>query len=125
MTKKQLKQLVEECLNEIDFAPGFKPQRELTIVAVVTGSDVTDMITYLKKMHEILTEEFGKDITFDEKLNTNFSSSKNKKAEATFTIENQMDLEETKNVLGEIHQELTMWSINEDLVIDFGFKVKK
>ena len=36
-----------------------------------------------------------------------------------------MDLEETKNVLVEIHQELTMWSINEDLVIDFGFKVKK
>ena len=69
MTKKQLRLLIKECLNEIDFAPGFKPsEKELTIVATVTGSDVQDLLTYLKELHRILIEEFSQDVVFDEKL---------------------------------------------------------
>jgi len=125
MTKKQLKQLVEECLNEIDFAPGFRPQRELTIVAVVTGSDVTDMITYLEELHQILTNYFGDNITFEEKLDSVILPNKDKKAEVTFTIKNQKDMEQIKSSFQEIYDGLTMWSIQQDLVIDFDFKLKK
>jgi hypothetical protein len=43
MTKTQLKQLIKECLCEIDFAPGFRPTHDLTIVSTVTGRDVDDL----------------------------------------------------------------------------------
>ena len=126
MTKKQLRLLIKECLNEIDFAPGFKPsEKELTIVATVTGYDVQDLLTYLKELHRILIEEFGQDVVFDEKLNSSVLPNKDKKTEATFTIKNQNSLERTKLILGEIHEELTMWSIQQDLVIDFNFRIKK
>ena len=46
MTKTELKQLIKECLNEIDFAPGFRPTHDLTIVSTVTGSEVDHIKTY-------------------------------------------------------------------------------
>jgi hypothetical protein len=124
MTKTQLKQLIKECLNEIDFAPGFRPQTELTIIAFVIGSQVDDLKRYLLKMARVLHDEFGNDIEFDENLNSLILPNKDKKTEATFTLKNQDDLDSTKEILSQIQEELTMWSIKEDLVIDFGFKIK-
>ena len=47
MTQSELKQLIKECLNEIDFAPGFRPTQDLTIVSTVTGSDVDHLKKYV------------------------------------------------------------------------------
>ncbi len=80
MTRKQLKQLIKECLCEIDFAPGFRPQRELTVVASVSGSDTQDLITYLEELHQVLTNYFGDNITFEEKLDSVILPNKDKKA---------------------------------------------
>ena len=114
----------EQSLNEIDFAPGFRPQTELTIIAFVIGSQVDDLKRYLLKMARVLHDEFGNDIEFDENLNSLILPNKDKKTEATFTLKNQDDLDSTKEILSQIQEELTMWSIKEDLVIDFGFKIK-
>ena len=75
MTRKQLKQLIKECLCEIDFAPGFRPQREFTVVASVSGSDTQDLITYLEELHQVLTNYFGDNITYV--TNSFFSRSQN------------------------------------------------
>ncbi len=51
-----------------------------------------------------------------------------KKIETTFTIIDIIDDLMSKTVrenLQDIHEKLTMWSINQDLVIDFTFKIKK
>jgi len=51
-----------------------------------------------------------------------------KKIETTFTIIDIIDDLMSKTVrenLQDIHEQLTMWSINQDLVIDFTFKIKK
>ena len=125
MTKSELKQLITECLNEIDFAPAFKPKKELTIVAFVVGDQVDDLKRYLIKMARVLHDEFGDDIEFDENLNSFILPNKDKKTESTFTLKNQNNLDDTKQTLLQIHEELTMWSIKEDLVIDFGFGIKK
>jgi len=51
-----------------------------------------------------------------------------KKIETTFTIIDIIDDLMSKTVrenLQDIHEKLTMWSIQQDLVIDFTFKIKK
>lgn len=128
MTKTQLKQLIKECLCEIDFAPGFRPQRDLTIVSTVTGSDVDDLKKYVLELHKILVHEFDEDVQFDQNLNMSVLPNKDKKIDTTFTIINiidDADLTIVKQTLEQIHEELTMWSIRQDLVIDFTFKIKK
>jgi hypothetical protein len=53
---------------------------------------------------------------------------KDKQIETTFTIIDIIDELMSKTVrenLQDIHEQLTMWSINQDLVIDFTFKIKK
>jgi hypothetical protein len=55
-------------------------------------------------------------------------SNGDKKIETTFTIIDIIDELMSKTVrenLQDIHEQLTMWSINQDLVIDFTFKIKK
>lgn len=128
MTKTQLKQLIKECLCEIDFAPGFRPTHDLTIVSTVTGSDVDDLKTYILELHRILKANFGNDVQFEEKLNMSMLPNGDKKIETTFTIIDIIDDLMSKTVrenLQDIHEQLTMWSINQDLVIDFTFKIKK
>jgi len=128
MTKTQLKQLIKECLNEIDFAPGFRPTHDLTIVSTVTGSDVDDLKKYVLELHRVLTANFGNDVQFEEKLNMSMLPNGDKKIETTFTIIDIIDDLMSKTVrenLQDIHEQLTMWSINQDLVIDFTFKIKK
>jgi len=58
MTQAQLKQLIKECLCEIDFAPGFRPTHDLTIVSTVTGSDVDHLKKYVLELHRVLTANF-------------------------------------------------------------------
>lgn len=128
MTKTQLKQLIKECLNEIDFAPGFRPTHDLTIVSTVTGSDVDDLKTYLLELHRVLKANFGDDIQFEEKLKKSILPNKDIQVEITFTIIDIIDDLMSKTVrenLQDIHEKLTMWSINEGLVINFNFKIKR
>jgi len=128
MTKTQLKQLIKECLNEIDFAPGFRPTQDLTIVSTVTGSDVDDLKKYVLELHRVLTANFGDDVQFEENLKKSILPNKDKQVEITFTIIDIIDDLMSKTVrenLQDIHEQLTMWSIQQDLVIDFTFKIKK
>ena len=128
MTKSELKELIKECLNEIDFAPGFRPTNDLTIVSTVTGSDVDDLRYYVLELHKVLVQGFGDDVKFEEKLNMSILPNKDKKIETTFTITDIIDdlmLKTVKDSLQDIYERLTMWSIREDLVIDFTFKIKQ
>jgi len=128
MTKTELKQLIKETLNEIDFAPGFRPTHDLTIVSTVTGEDVDDLKKYILELHKVLTAGFGDDVIFEEKLKMSILPNKDKKIENTFTIVDIIDDLMSKTVkehLQDIHERLTMWSINQDLVIDFNFKISK
>lgn len=128
MTKSELKELIKECLNEIDFAPGFRPTNDLTIVSTVTGSDVDDLRYYVLELHKVLVQGFGDDVKFEEKLNMSILPNKDKKIETTFTITDIIDdlmLKTVKDSLQDIYERLTMWSIREDLVIDFTFKIKR
>ena len=128
MTQSELKQLIIECLCEIDFAPGFRPTHDLTIVSTVTGSDVDHIKTYLLELHRVLKANFGDDIQFEKKLKMVILPNKDKQVEITFTIIDIIDDLMSKTVrenLQDIHEKLTMWSINEGLVIDFNFKIKR
>ena len=128
MTKTELKQLIKECLNEIDFAPGFRPTHDLTIVSTVTGSEVDHIQTYVLELQRVLKLNFEDDVQFEEKLNVVILPNKDKEVETTFTIIDIIDDLMSKTVrenLQRIHEQLTMWSISKDLVIDFTFKIKR
>ena len=128
MTQSELKQLIKECLCEIDFAPGFRPTHDLTIVSTVTGSDVDPLKTYILELHRVLKANFGDDVQFEENLKKSILPNEDKQVEITFTIIDIIDDLMSKTVrenLQDIHEKLTMWSINEGLVIDFNFKIKR
>ena len=130
MTKSKLKQLIKECLNEVvdPKYTEYSSTPDLTIVSTVTGSDVDDLRTYVLELHRILVQAFGDDVKFEEKLNMSILPNKDKKIETTFTITDIIDdlmLKTVKENLEDIDQRLTMWSIQNDLVIDFYFKIKK
>ena len=128
MTKTELKQLIKECLNEIDFAPGFRPTHDLTIVSTVTGSEVDHIKTYVLELHRVLKLNFEDDVQFEEKLKVVILPNKDKEVETTFTIIGIIDDLMSKTVresLQRIHEQLTMWSIDKALVIDFNFKIKR
>ena len=129
MTKTELKQLIKECLNEV-VDPKYTEYSsipDLTIVSTVTGSDVDDLKTYVLELHRVLKANFGDDVQFEEKLKMSILPNKDKKIETTFTIIDIIDelmLKTVRENLQDIHEQLTMWSINQDLVIDFTFKIK-
>ena len=128
MTKTELKQLIKECLNEIDFAPGFRPTHDLTIVSTVTGSEVDHIQTYVLELQRVLKLNFEDHIQFEKKLKTSILRNEDKQVEITFTIIGIIDDLMSKTVrenLQRIHEQLTMWSISKDLVIDFTFKIKR
>ena len=128
MTKTELKQLIKECLNEIDFAPGFRPTHDLTIVSTVTGSEVDHIQTYVLELQRVLKLNFEDHIQFEKKLKTSILRNEDKQVEITFTIIDIIDDLMSKTVrenLQRIHEQLTMWSISKDLVIDFTFKIKR
>lgn len=118
----------EQSLNEIDFAPGFRPTHDLTIVSTVTGSDVDHIKTYILELHRVLKLNFEDDVQFEEKLKKSILSNKDIQIEITFTIIDIIDDLMSKTVrenLQRIHEQLTMWSIDKGLVIDFNFKIKR
>jgi len=118
MTKTELKQLIKECLCEIDFAPGFRPNEDLTIVSTVTGSDVDHLKTYLLELHRVLKANFGDDVQFEENLKKSILPNEDKQVEITFTIIDIIDALMSKTVrenLQDIHEKLTLWSKNEGL----------
>ena len=118
MTQSELKQLIKECLCEIDFAPGFRPTHDLTIISTVTGSDVDHIKTYLLELHRVLNANFGDDVQFEENLKKSILPNKDKQVEITFTIIDIIDDLMSKTVrenLQDIHEKLTLWSKNEGL----------
>ena len=130
MTKSELKELIKECLKEVvdPKYTEYSSTPDLTIVSTVTGSDVDDLRTYVLELHRILVQAFGDDVKFEEKLNMSILPNKDKKIETTFTITDIIDdlmLKTVKENLEDIDQRLTMWSIQNDLVIDFYFKLKQ
>ena len=65
---------------------------------------------------------------FEKKLKMVILPNKDKQVEITFTIIDIIDDLMSKTVrenLQDIHEKLTMWSINEGLVINFNFKIKR
>ena len=130
MTKTELKQLIKECLNEV-VDPKYTEYSsipDLTIVSTVTGSDVDHIKTYILELHRVLKLNFEDDVQFEEKLKKSILSNKDIQIEITFTIINIIDDLMSKTVrenLQRIHEQLTMWSISKDLVIDFTFKIKR
>ena len=128
MTKSELKELIKECLKEVVDPKYTETSNDLTVVSTVTGSDVDDLRTYVLELHRILVQAFGDDVKFEEKLNMSILPNKDKKIETTFTITDIIDdlmLKTVKENLEDIDQRLTMWSIQNDLVIDFYFKIKQ
>ena len=127
MTTKELKQLIKECLCEIDFAPGFRPTHDLTIVSTVTGSDVDHIKTYLLELHRVLNANFGDDVQFEENLKKSILPNKDKQVEITFTIIDIIDdlmLKTVKESLQRIHEQLTTWALNKKLKIKFIFNIE-
>ena len=127
MTTKELKQLIKECLCEIDFAPGFRPTHDLTIVSTVTGSDVDDLKTYLLELHRVLKANFGDDVQFEENLKKSILPNKDKQVEITFTIIDIIDdlmLKTVRESLQRIHEQLTTWALNKKLKIKFIFNIE-
>ena len=130
MTKSELKQLIKECLNEV-VDPKYTEYSsipDLTIVSTVTGSDIDHLRSYILELHRVLKANFGDDVQFEEKLKMSILPNKDKKIETTFTIIDIIDelmLKTVRENLQDIHEQLTMWSINQDLVIDFTFKIKQ
>ena len=130
MTKTELKQLIKECLNEV-VDPKYTEYSsipDLTIVSTVTGSDVDHIKTYILELHRVLNANFGDDVQFEKNLKMVILPNKDKQVEITFTIIDIIDDLMSKTVrenLQDIHEKLTMWSINEGLVIDFNFKIKR
>ena len=130
MTQSELKQLIKQCLNEV-VDPKYTEYSsipDLTIVSTVTGSDIDHLRSYILELHRILIQSYGNDIQFEKKLKMVILPNKDKQIETTFTIIDIIDDLMSKTVrenLQDIHEKLTMWSINEGLVIDFNFKIKR
>jgi len=128
MKKNGLKQMIKEILNEIDFAPRFRPTHDLTIVSTVTGNDLDDLKKYVSELHKVLTAAFGDDVVFEEKLKKSILSNKDKKIETTFTIINIIDdlmLKTVREYLQDMHEALKKWSQEQDLVLDINFTIKE
>ena len=130
MTKSELKQLIIECLNEV-VDPKYTEYSsipDLTIVSTVTGSDIDHLRSYILELHRILVQSYGNDVQFEKKLKMSILPNKDKEIGTTFTITDIIDdlmLKTVKENIQDIHEQLTMWSINQDLVIDFTFKIKQ
>ena len=93
-----------------------------------SGNDVDDLKKYVLELHRVLTANFGNDVQFEENLKKSILPNKDKQVEITFTIIDIIDDLMSKTVrenLQDIHEKLTMWSINEGLVINFNFKIKR
>ena len=74
MTKTQLKQLIKECLNEINYDRGIKPTsdvEELIVTSTVISSDINILREYILELHNILIGEFDEDVLFEKEKQLN------------------------------------------------------
>ena len=132
MTKTKLKQLIKECLNEINYERGIKPTQnveELIVVSTVISSDINILKEYISELHNILINEFDEDVMFEKVSQLNMIRLQNKdvKIDYKFKIINitkNEDLEIVKETLKNIQEQLTTWALNKKSKINFVFKIE-
>ena len=132
MTKTKLKQLIKECLNEINYERGIKPTQnveELIVVSTVISSDINILKEYISELHNILINEFDEDVMFEKVSQLNMIRLQNKdvKIDYKFKIINitkNEDLEIVKEILKNIQEQLTTWALNKKSKINFVFKIE-
>lgn len=136
MTKSELKQLIKECIKEV-VNPLVMPDDtdyNLNVISVVVGEDLKQIHTYLQTLKSVLLDQFDDDVdsnklvNFDEPLTFEPAPNQEKKVISKFKIEGISDADDQKEVIDillEIREKLTMWSISKDLVIDFNFKIER
>ena len=132
MTKTKLKQLIKECLNEINYERGIKPTQnveELIVVSTVISSDINILKEYISELHNILINEFDEDVMFEKVSQLNMIRLQNKdvKIDYKFKIINitkNEDLEIVKETLKNIQEQLTTWALTKKSKINFIFKIE-
>ena len=119
MTKTQLKQLIKECLNEINYDRGIKPTsdvEELIVTSTVISSDINILREYILELHNILIGEFDEDVLFEKEKQLNMIRLQNKDVKIDYkfkiiNITNNEDLEIVKQTLNNIQEQLTTWAL--------------
>ena len=135
MTKtqlKQLKQLIKECLNEINYDRGIKPTsdvEELIVTSTVISSDINILREYILELHNILIGEFDEDVLFEKEKQLNMIRLQNKDVKIDYkfkiiNITNNEDLEIVKQTLKNIQEQLTTWALTKKSKINFIFKIE-
>lgn len=120
MTKKQLKILIRECLNEVQS----EQFDDLAVTATVTGSDISQLKKFIFKLHGILSDEFDEDVVI---MSKPLVSNQNKKIESKFKITSVMsteDVEIIKETLQDIQQKLELWSTQKGMTLNFDLKIE-
>ena len=131
MTKTQLKQLIKECLNEINYDRGIKPTsdvEELIVTSTVISSDINILREYILELHNILIGEFDEDVLFEKEKQLNMIRLQNKDVKIDYkfkiiNITNNEDLEIVKQTLKNIQEQLTTWALTKKSKINFIFKI--
>ena len=131
MTKTQLKQLIKECLNEINYDRGIKPTsdvEELIVTSTVISSDINILREYILELHNILIGEFDEDVLFEKEKQLNMIRLQNKDVKIDYkfkiiNITNNEDLEIVKQTLKNIQEQLTSWALTKKSKINFIFKI--
>jgi hypothetical protein len=132
MTKTQLKQLIKECLNEINYDRGIKPTsdvEELIVTSTVISSDINILREYILELHNILIGEFDEDVLFEKEKQLNMIRLQNKDVKIDYkfkiiNITNNEDLEIVKQTLNNIQEQLTTWALTKKSKINFIFKIE-
>ena len=132
MTKTQLKQLIKECLNEINYDRGIKPTsdvEELIVTSTVISSDINILREYILELHNILIGEFDEDVLFEKEKQLNMIRLQNKDVKIDYkfkiiNITNNEDLEIVKQTLKNIQEQLTTWALTKKSKINFIFKIE-
>ncbi len=132
MTKTQLKQLIKECLNEINYDRGIKPTsdvEELIVTSTVISSDINILREYILELHNMLIGEFDEDVLFEKEKQLNMIRLQNKDVKIDYkfkiiNITNNEDLEIVKQTLKNIQEQLTTWALTKKSKINFIFKIE-
>ena len=132
MTKTQLKQLIKECLNEINYDRGIKPTsdvEELIVTSTVISSDINILRECILELHNILIGEFDEDVLFEKEKQLNMIRLQNKDVKIDYkfkiiSITNNEDLEIVKQTLKNIQEQLTTWALTKKSKINFIFKIE-
>lgn len=134
MTKSELKQLIRECLNEIDIVR--PPTMEFKVVSVARGYE-SEIKEYIPKMVDQINDVFDEDVTFTKNFKEPYEKEKEDKklpdnhieVKTHFTITGLTDENDKVEIiesLKEIQEQLTMWSISKNLAnIDFYFTIER